>query len=188
MSRSLDELLDLAVEVAGRCQARSMLIGGCARNAYAAPRATRDVDLAVEVSEARYGELVAEMGHHGFCESTVVNECDEPVPDVLLLNDGDGGRVDLLFAKTDFEREALSRRVPLEGHSGGAYVATPEDLIVYKLIAGRPRDIADIHEVVSARERAGFVVDWAHVERWAREWDLLPRLQQLRTQLSKTPG
>jgi hypothetical protein len=51
--------------------------------------------------------------------------------------------VDLLVAKTPFKESALTRArlVPVLGTA--CSVITPEDLIVYKLLANRPREIED---------------------------------------------
>lgn len=165
-----------------------MVIGGCARNAYAAPRATRDVDLAVDGDPEQCTAFVRALEEEGFAQATVVNASREEVPDVVLLNDGTGGRIDLLFAKTDFERMALARRVPLPLPAGLGHVATVEDLVVYKLISGRPRDMADVHEVLDARREAEHPVDWAYIERWAMAWDVLSRLATARARLRDASG
>jgi hypothetical protein len=41
---------------------------------------------------------------------------------------------------------------------------------VYKLIANRPRDIADAQEVVRTRDLAGQPFDLELVRRWAVDW------------------
>ena len=101
------------------------------------------------------------------------------VPDVALFRDANGARIDLLIAKTAFEREALSRRVA-PTTAGVLSIVTVEDLLVYKLIAGRTRDIADAEEVVSTQVLAGRSVDWDYVMRWCTEWGLEDRLEALR--------
>jgi hypothetical protein len=59
-------------------------------------------------------------------------------------------------------------------------VVTPEDLIVYKLIAGRPRDFADAEEIARARRVAGTALDWSYVENWCIAWGIEDRLATLR--------
>ncbi len=58
-------------------------------------------------------------------------------------------------------------------------VATPEDLIVLKLIANRSRDRLDVEEL--ARHRR---IDWPYVEEWATTWGVADRLQALRDTLT----
>jgi hypothetical protein len=50
-----------------------------------------------------------------------------------------------------------------------------EDVIVYKLMAGRARDIADIQSIVEAVS-----VHEEYLERWARVWEVDERWAALR--------
>jgi hypothetical protein len=170
-----------AVEEAGLAFA---VIGGCARNAYAEPRATKDVDLVVEVDADRYSLLEEALARRGFHCATAVGDRDEPVPDLCLYRDGEGRRVDVLFAHTSLERSALARSEPREPYAGVEIaVVSPEDLMVYKLIADRPQDRADIAAVVGALTLAGRAIDWSYVERWCDEWDVRARLDRVRAEL-----
>ncbi len=54
-------------------------------------------------------------------------------------------------------------------------VATPEDLIVMKLIANRAKDRADLDGRVRLEG-----LDWTYVERWAAEWEVLELLRRVR--------
>lgn len=44
-----------------------------------------------------------------------------------------------------------------------------------KLIADRPKDRIDLDGLAALEG-----IDWAYVEGWAREWDLLDRLARIR--------
>ena len=159
------------------------LIGGCARNAYAEPRATKDVDLVVEVDESKLATFEAALARRGFTAATRVGAAGG-VPDLALYRDAAGRRVDVLFAHTDFEREALARSragTPFAGIT--LPVVTAEDLIVYKVLADRPQDRADVHDVVRAVRARGHELDWSRVEAWCDAWEVRPRLERLRAEL-----
>jgi hypothetical protein len=81
-------------------------------------------------------------------------------------------------ATTDLE--VLRRAVDVD--VGGLHVpiASPEDIVVYKLLADRPRDREDIRAVLRTQARAGRPFDWDHVERWAAFWRIADRLRALR--------
>ena len=75
-------------------------------------------------------------------------------------------------AKTEFQGEILRRAA---ARQDGARVATPEDLIIMKLIAHRPRDRIDLLGLVALSG-----LDWSYVERWADEWQVRDRLDTSR--------
>lgn len=68
--------------------------------------------------------------------------------------------VDLLVALTDYQATALAR--------ARDHWLTVEDVIVHKLIAGRPRDIDDVNSILST----GIAFDEGYVSEWAAAWEL----------------
>lgn len=75
--------------------------------------------------------------------------------------------VDLLLAETDYQRLAMQRA--REG------VLTAEDVIVHKLIAGRPRDLDDIASILAAP----LELDHAYIAEHAQAWGVLDRWMTL---------
>ena len=181
----IPRLLVDALTVLTEAGADAALIGGCARNSYAEVRPTKDVDFVVGVDASGYPRLVAAARAHGFTRGTAVGAVPGQVPDLELFRDASGRRIDFLYAHTDFERSALSRAETREPYGTPVRVASPEDLIVYKLLAGRPQDRLDILAMLSALAidppRA---IDWPYVERWCREWDALAALERLHQDLA----
>lgn len=156
-------------------------IGGCARNAYAEPRATKDVDFVVAADDEAYGSLQRSLSARGFSRATMVREEGDVVPDFEAFRDEGGRRIDILFAKTDFERSALARAEQQAPYVGVTLpVVTPEDLVVYKLIAGRTQDWADLEAVLRTLALGARSIDWPYVERWCAQWDATDRLAELR--------
>jgi hypothetical protein len=84
------------------------------------------------------------------------------------------------MAKTEFQREALRRAA---GSGTNPRVATPEDLIVMKLIANRAKDQIDLLGLAQLDK-----LDWDYIEHWAREWDVTDRLRVLRAMASGGRG
>ena len=153
MSAGVERLLEVAFAALSEARVEFALIGACARNLYAEPRATRDVDLAVTADPAAYVRVVAAFAARGFAVGATVGDKEDVQPDLVHFRDaaGDrGDRIDILFAKTSFEREALARRIA--GLTVGETrfpAVTPEDLVIYKLIAARPQDLLDAEEVAA---------------------------------------
>lgn len=142
---------------------RYMIIGGQAVLIYGEPRLTRDVDVTVGADASALPKVLAVAARAGviprpadpeaFVAETLVLPCEDP---------GTGIRVDFVFSSSEYEAAAMRRvrLVPVGGRSV-AY-ASPEDLIIHKLVAGRPRDLADI---LSVRSKAPDL-DIAYIETW----------------------
>jgi hypothetical protein len=83
--------------------------------------------------------------------------------------------VDQQVAKTEYQSILIDRAV--SGEVSGLSVATPEDLIVLKLLAMRSQDQRDIALLVDLR---GDTLDWAYIEHWAEAWDVVKELRIFR--------
>lgn len=183
------KLLDDAIAILNEAGLSWAVMGGCARNAYAEPRATKDVDFVVEADPQRFDGLERALLRAGFRQASAVTEPGEPVPDLVLYRDAAGRRIDILFAHTTFEQSALNRRIALAPFEGTqAHVVSVEDLIVYKVLADRPQDRADIAAVVEAQRVRDVPIDWSYVEKWCEAWDAAERLATLREDLDQKPA
>ncbi len=88
---------------------------------------------------------------------------------ILFVKSENGVRVDCLLADTEFDREAVRRRVQMEVAEGvSAYVCTAEDLVIYKLISTRGRDMDDARSVIG--KQRGFL-DRDSVLDWLRQFE-----------------
>lgn len=127
------------------------LIGGLAVAAWGAPRATEDIDLLADVRPSP--ELNAALRATGFEAEWRHGDPDDPVPLLLRLRSASGPEIDVICATLGWEREILSRsiRIRIPGDLEIPVVSV-EDLIVLKLMAGGPGDLADVADLL---ERAG---------------------------------
>ncbi len=126
-------------------------IGGAIALAYyAPPRATVDVDVNVFVSPAqRLREVLAALTKAGF-----VADGDEAGVRRQACEEGQfRGRlgaltVDVFVPAIDYYAEMAARRrsVPLLGRP--AWILSPEDLVVLKLLFFRRKDLADVEAVL----------------------------------------
>lgn len=155
-----------------------MLIGGLAVGIWAEPRATKDCDVSVRVltSTAELDRALAAAGFEVLRGDLARAHAQGEAVRVQRRGGTEGPIVvDLLFATTPFEVEALTRRASLRVLGVEMPVAGPEDLFVFKVIAGRPQDFADAHRLF-ALHGAGF--DLARVRRWCRDFGVADRLDQ----------
>jgi hypothetical protein len=146
------------------------LIGALAVHRWGEPRATRDVDFSV----------LAPYGAEAPILDLLLDRFATRQPDarafalanrVLLLRTVAGPDADIALAAFPFEIEALDQSSPWEAAPGiHLRTCSAEHLIVYKLVAGRPHDIGDIHGIVRRQRQA---LDVELIRRWGHEFAVL---------------
>lgn len=78
-----------------------------------------------------------------------------------------GIRVDLIFSFTPYERGALERAKRVRVNDEEVCFASAEDLVIHKMVAGRPRDIEDVRGILL--KNPGIEKDY--ILHWLREFD-----------------
>ena len=66
----------------------------------------------------------------------------------LGVEPSSGVRVDLVFSFTPYESAAIGRSRAIEIGGKPVRYAGPEDLVVHKMLAGRPRDLEDVRSIL----------------------------------------
>jgi len=164
---------------------RYAVIGGIAKAAWGRARATRDIDIAVSLDSESFIALRSHLVVAGFQVTKMVGgDAEDERPDIFVARGSHGVPVDMLIAKTPFEEEAVSRGVVIELLGQSVRVVTPEDLVFYKLLAGRPRDRDDNVDVVRTRIAGAHAFDWDRLECLAKDWGIEPALAELRRTIS----
>jgi hypothetical protein len=178
------ELLRRARQLDGILAARGdeyAFIGGLAMNAWTIPVPTYDIDLCVSIGADDVGDLVRALNSEGFVPpptSWIESVGSAKFQEFTVhFPYGTGLRpVDVYLATDAFQREALARRRTVELDEGfRTFVATPEDLLVYKLIAWRLKDRGAIERLLAIQRE----VNWAYVRRWAAAFGVVGRLEEV---------
>jgi hypothetical protein len=155
--------LEALASLLGRFGIRWMLIGALAANRYRmTTRLTQDVDLLLADLGPGLAVLERALREAGWSLRRAL-----PGGEILRLRHSELGAADLIVAGTDYERNALlrAREEPL-GDLRQVRIATPEDVIILKLIAGRAQGVADIEAILAARPD----LDEAYLEEWVDFW------------------
>lgn len=147
------------------------LIGGLAASLRGRPRVTADVDFVIAADVDRAMKLVAALGHSRFMP--LLEDVEEVVQRSFILplqHRATGLKVDIALGLSGFEQQAIARvqRTELDGVT--VNVATAEDLLIMKLIAGRPRDDQDVGGILEAQ---GENLDWDYCEHVAENLGLV---------------
>ncbi len=136
-----------------------MLIGGVAVTARGVRRLTDDVDATLWAEGVDVKQLLVRLAARGILPRIGDALAFARRNQVLLLrHEASGVDVDLSLAWLPFESAALDRADSLKLGRRYVRVAKPGDLIVYKAIAARERDLSDIERLL---ELHGSTIDFS---------------------------
>jgi hypothetical protein len=129
--------------------APSMVIGGVAVIAHGVPRLTVDIDATIAADQVEPEAVARALAFHGI--EPRVSDAIRFARDrhVFLAEHGlSGTPLDISFAWLPFEAEALAHGI--ESDFAGVRIRIPrvEDLVIYKLVASRPRDLDDVESLL----------------------------------------
>lgn len=145
-----------------------MIVGGQAVLIYGEPRLTRDIDVTLGVGPERLPDLL------GFAQASawrlLVEAPEEFVERTMVLpcaHPESGIRIDFIFSHSAYEQQAMERVRRLEIGKASVRFAAPEDVIVHKVIAGRPRDLDDVRSILLKISD----LDRGYIRHWLAEFD-----------------
>jgi hypothetical protein len=146
---------------------KGVVIGGVAASILGRPRTTGDVDLLVWLEEPEWDRFLSASRSHGF-EPRIKDALSfaRRARVLFLRHRPSGIEVDVSLGALPFERQVIERsgKVDLAGIS--VPLPTPEDLVVMKAVAHRPRDGADIEGILEANP----ALDRDRVKGWVKEF------------------
>ena len=158
------------------------VMGGLAVRVWSIPRATQDVDVTIDVATNRLENLRDKLYESG-CEIPPVYDSGwlDRVAEMPLfkvkrrVGSGDID-IDIFVAESDFQDVILTRRVKTELSGRPVWLVSPEDLVLLKLAADRPRDRIDVQDLFFALGE----VDDAYLDLWAEKLGVAEKLRSAR--------
>ncbi len=145
-----------------------MVIGGQAVLLYGEPRLTRDIDITLGIGVEELGKVKKVLRTTGL--KILVKQDKEFVAKTLVLPALDkqsGIRIDFTFSYSFYERQAIERAKEVKLGRTPVRFASLEDLLIHKVIAGRPRDFEDVRSVLLKNPR----YDSRYIQKWLTEFD-----------------
>jgi hypothetical protein len=165
---------------------RWYVFGAQAVIAYGVPRLSADVDVTLWLAPEEPERFVADMHTAGF--SLRVDDPDfvrrtRVMPFVHLKT---AMPVDIVLAASGLEEEFLGRARIVDLGGTSVPVIDPEDLVIAKILAGRPKDLEDVRTLWRIRG-PGLDGDRIHrtlclLEEALSQSDLVPSFESIRTQ------
>lgn len=172
------ELLQELAQVIGDLASHCVIIGGVAVNFWAEPRFTKDIDFTIAASATELDEVTRRFLRAGWVVTRAqVDDPNDGFDFRRFVVPGTRKLVEFQAARTPYQQLVVQRGRRLE-ETQAFGVATPEDIIVLKLIANRSQDLADVVEIGKRPE-----LDWGYIAHWAAEWGVSDRLEWLKQAL-----
>jgi hypothetical protein len=129
-----------------------MIIGGVASSLLGQPRLTADIDATVMIDDKDVDQFLIQASAEGLSpRRTRSAEFMRQSAMLLLQHDASGVPIDLNQGRLPFEQLAAGK-AKTKRHGGISIpMPTPEDLIVMKAVAHRPKDLEDIRGIVASQ-------------------------------------
>ena len=169
--KDLISTLDALIAQLERMGIEYVIMGGLAVRAYAIPRATEDIDFTLAMDCEGLPELfrTLESDQYTVPEAYKTGWVDE-VKGLKLVKIkryvvGRSIDIDLFLAESAYQDEVLRRKCLADVEARRYWIASAEDLVLLKLVAGRPRDWIDVADVLFTQGR----LDEQYMRRWAVE-------------------
>lgn len=132
-----------------------LIIGGVAASLLGRPRMTQDIDVLMMLDASLWDGFVQAGRPFGFRPRRADALDFARRNRVLLMRHIPSGiGIDISLGVLPFERESLERAIRVRIKKKLVIpIPSPEDLIVMKAVAHRPRDLIDIESIVEANPR-----------------------------------
>lgn len=159
-----------------------VLVGGLAIQGWGRVRQTKDVDLLILSGEKDRERVFRAAEGAGLVRDPVRPVVSLPGATILRLAYSDARtaitvRVDLIEAGPGFMTEAVRRALPARLFEETLRLASCEDLVLMKLLAGRPIDRADALDLLRVNAAQ---LDWSYLTKTAGALGIGAELQAAR--------
>ncbi|MBI2981402.1 MAG: nucleotidyltransferase [Deltaproteobacteria bacterium] len=141
------------------------VLGGVAVSMIGEPRLTADFDLDLSLEKTQVADFLGKAKQHSFLvdEGEAKTRSDRFGSFKIFYGDV---RIDFILASTDLEKEAFGRRQKMVLFGKEMFFPSPEDLILLKIVPGRPKDLIDAESVVLRHKGK---LDQAYLRKWAQK-------------------
>lgn len=146
---------------------KGVVIGGVATSLLSSPRMTHDVDMIVILDIDDAPSLISGLASHGFrpqfdgmAEFAIESRL------ITVTHTATNTVADIMLGCMPFEEELIQRSSKYELGDITIRLPTPEDLLILKAIASRPKDIEDIRNIVLTYPN----LDRVRVKHWLKAY------------------
>jgi hypothetical protein len=182
MSKSVEQVLIDMVEICEQMELEYAVMGGLAVRVHGIPRPTFDVDFQLTIPSAAWDRFFSLAEVAGYEISEVFRrgwrDTVGGMPLVKLKFFTEVGKpidVDIFVNETPYQNQVIQRRQAVDFEGRELWFVSPEDLILLKLLANRPRDLGDVGDVLFIQGE----LDSRYLRHWAEQLGITERLEQV---------
>jgi len=161
----LQSLLIRVVKELDRNNIQYIIIGGQAANMHGVVRATQDIDitLGIDISEIdKLKKIISKLKLLYIKENP--DDFAKKFWIMPVYENKSKVRVDFAFSFSPFERKAISRCVEKKIKDTKVKFCSVEDLIVFKIVAGRAIDLFDVRNILLVTDS----LDKKYIKHWLK--------------------
>jgi len=133
------------------CGLQWYVFGAQAAIVWGSPRLSADVDVTAAIKPETLTVYIDAMSSHGFELAIDDSEFIARTRVLPFVHRTSGMPLDVVLAGPGLEEEFLRRAIRVDVDGTPVPVISPEDLIITKILAGRPKDVEDIRSVIHER-------------------------------------
>ena len=157
------------------------LTGSMASNYWGIPRTTHDLDFVIQLLPSAVPRIFQEFRGDFYIEVDAVLAAFQPPHQFNAIDTRSALKVDFWLPKPEpLDREMMKRRTQVTLFAEPAWISTPEDVILHKLVWNRispsDRQLGDAAGIVAVQ---GEALDKHYLGKWAQELSLASELERL---------
>lgn len=141
-----------------------LVLGGVAVGILGEPRFTLDLDLDLFVAKNELPPVLEKLKKAGFkfSKKEVLKNVETFGTFRMVCQKT---QIDVILASTQLEQSALKRCKAIKLFEMSMNFPSPEDLILFKIVPGRPKDIVDAETVIVRNRKK---LDVPYLKKWAQ--------------------
>jgi len=176
------DLLQDILDVLQVCQIDYMVVGSVSSSVHGQARATQDLDVVVRLDSHQLDALLRNLPEDRYYVSReAALEAVRRRTSFNVIDLRGGGKIDLLpLKRRAFSEGEFARRQSIAVLGRTLFVASPEDVILAKLewnaMTPSERQLRDVGGILATQ---GDRLDFAYLERWARDLGVADELRKL---------
>jgi len=165
---------------------KGVVIGGVAASLLGRPRLTHDVDALILMEREKWEDVIGSGKKFGFMPRIPkVLKFAQLHRVFLMRHEPSELDIDISIGVLPFEEEAIKRRRLVKLARVKIPLPTPEDLIIMKAVAHRPRDMADIESILETHSSVDEKYILKRVKEFSAALEMPEILRDLKTILKR---